>query len=248
MRESDLLRAGDTKRTHEQDQKTALFLALSVLVTLILYYVPYGRFLGYPLVLLSTLVHELGHGIAAMLCGYEFIEFQMFSDGSGFAATEGRKGRLATAFVSAGGLIGPAFVAALFFRMGRNSRHARVALYGFAFSLVIALVFVVRNFFGVVFVGATAALCVSVAHAGRDKPWLAHAFLLFLACQLSLAVFSRADYLFTATARTAEGVHPSDVQKMADALFLPYWFWGALCGLISVFVVFRGLRSSLNRL
>ncbi|MEE2756375.1 MAG: M50 family metallopeptidase [Myxococcota bacterium] len=232
----------------KQAKKTAAFLGGSVLFTLLLYYVPYGRIIAYPLVLLSTLVHELGHGVASMLCGYEFIEFQMFSDGSGFAATEGRKGRFASAFVAAGGLLGPALVAALFFRLGRDEKKARLALYGFSGMLLLALVFVVRNAFGVLFVTATAALCLTIARAGRQRPWLAHAFLLFLACQLALAVFSRADYLFTATAHTADGAHPSDVQKMADALFLPYWFWGAFCGLLSVAVVFRGLRSSLKRL
>ena len=28
---------------------------------------------------------------------------------------------------------------------------------------------------------------------------------------------------------------------MAEALFLPYWFWGGLCGLFSIAVVVLGL-------
>ena len=60
-----------------------------------------------------------------------------------------------------------------------------------------------------------------------------------MAVQLSLSVFSRADYLFTETA----GAGPSDVAQMADALFLPYWFWGIVCGAISGLVLLSGIRT-----
>ena len=33
----------------------------------------------------------------------------------------------------------------------------------------------------------------------------------------------------------------SDVANMAEALFLPYWFWGAVCGAISLAVLAFGL-------
>jgi hypothetical protein len=33
---------------------------------------------------------------------------------------------------------------------------------------------------------------------------------------------------------------------MSSALFLPYWFWGALCGAISVAVLALGVRAYLG--
>jgi hypothetical protein len=33
---------------------------------------------------------------------------------------------------------------------------------------------------------------------------------------------------------------------MADALFLPYWLWGLLCGGFSVWVLWRGIRAFLR--
>jgi len=36
---------------------------------------------------------------------------------------------------------------------------------------------------------------------------------------------------------------PSDVAQMAENLFLPYWFWGAVCGLFAVAVLVLGLRA-----
>ena len=50
------------------------------------------------------------------------------------------------------------------------------------------------------------------------------------------------DYLFT----ESTGVGPSDVDQMADALLLPYWFWGIVCGAISVAVLMMGMRSFLR--
>jgi hypothetical protein len=36
---------------------------------------------------------------------------------------------------------------------------------------------------------------------------------------------------------------PSDVSVMAQALFLPYWFWGAACGAISLLFLWTGARA-----
>src|SRR4051794_35164874 len=44
-------------------------LQVSTAVTLALYMIPYGRFLARPLLLLSTLAHELGHGLTALVLG-----------------------------------------------------------------------------------------------------------------------------------------------------------------------------------
>ncbi|MEM9488253.1 MAG: M50 family metallopeptidase, partial [Myxococcota bacterium] len=68
-------------------------LLISAVVTLILYNVPFlYNTIAYPLLLISTMVHELGHGVAALLSGGSFAKFVMFPDGSGMAyiGTTGR--------------------------------------------------------------------------------------------------------------------------------------------------------------
>jgi hypothetical protein len=50
------------------------------------------------------------------------------------------------------------------------------------------------------------------------------------------------DYPFTRTALTVAGPMPSDVAVMAAALFLPYWFWGAACGVLSVIFLLLGVK------
>ncbi|RMH17196.1 MAG: M50 family peptidase, partial [Gemmatimonadetes bacterium] len=137
--------------------RTALLVAAGL--TLLLFLVPFGRFVAWPLMLLSTFVHEMGHGIAGVLVGGEFDSFRMWANGSGLARVGGYSGALARAAVSAGGLVGPAVVAAVFFTLGRRPRLARLSLDAFGAFCLVAMVVVVRNPFGWVFVGLLGALC-----------------------------------------------------------------------------------------
>ncbi len=214
-------------------------LLLSVVVTGVLYAVPYGQLIGYPLVLLSTYVHEMGHGVAGLLVGADFESFRMWPDGSGVAQISASAGRVGAAFVSAGGLVGPAVLAGIFFLLAPRPALARVGLFLFGGGSLIACALVVRNIFGWVFVGLVGTLCLLIAW--KTSARLAQAALAFLAVQLALSVYSRGDYLFTDVAQTAAGDTPSDVANMASALLLPYWFWGAACGLFSAAVVVLGL-------
>ena len=229
--------------TESQSNRVALFLLLSIITTLLLYFVvPFGRLIAYPLVLLSTLAHELGHGIAAVLVGGEFERFVMHDNGSGVATTSSSNG-FQRAIILAGGLVGPAVVAALGFRFGRHQETAQKTLMITGVALLLVCLVFVRNLFGFFFVSATAGLCMLLA--AKARPSVCQFAMLFVSTQLGLSVFSRADYLFTREAEIGGGhVMLSDVAKLSEVLFLPYWFWGIVCGGISLAVLYYGIRSS----
>ena len=220
-----------------------VFLA-SVIVTVVLYAVPYGQYVAYPLLLLSTLVHELGHGVSAVLMGGTFHEFKMWADGSGVAVHAGRYGAIQDAVISAGGLVGPAIGAAIGMACARRARPARAFLLLIGLGLAVAEILVVRNLFGLIFVGIVAASCIGLAV--RASARTAQVAVIFLSVQLALAVFSRSDYLFTDVAQTSSGKMPSDVAQMANALVGPYWFWGGVCALISVVTLAGGAFALLR--
>lgn len=207
-------------------------------ITLALYLIPYGNYVAYPLLLLSTLVHELGHGIAAVISGGEFVRFVMHADGSGVAMTRSDPGGMTRAFIMAGGLCGPAVGAAFCFLMARRASWARYTLGAFGFLLILAEILVVRNGFGVGFVAVVAALCLVVAFFASES--LTQMTLVFLAVQLALSVFSRADYLFVEGGYAGGQLMPSDTKQMEMVLGLPYWFWGGLCALFSLLVLAAG--------
>src|SRR5688572_32874102 len=83
-------------------------LVASAAATLLLYNVPlFGRILARPLILLSTLAHEMGHGLTAVLLGGEFVRLKMWLDGAGVAEMDlDGFGRIREGLTIAGGLVG----------------------------------------------------------------------------------------------------------------------------------------------
>jgi Peptidase M50B-like len=224
---------------------TRWFLIGSAVVTAALYVIPFGRVFAYPFILMSTLVHEMGHGLSALAVGAHFKAFHMWADGSGVAYIDGQTNRIGHAIIAAGGLIGPAIAAALCFIVAKRDALARISFTILGASLIICEFLFVRNVFGWIFVGGLAATFLWLAQ--QKRTWLAQTALVFVALQLSLSVFSRMDYLFMPTALTAQGRMPSDVSQIADALFLPYWVWGGVCAFFSLTVLFLGMRSYVRK-
>lgn len=211
----------------------------SVGLTLALYLIPFGQLLAYPLMLLSTLFHELGHGIAALAVGGSFESLVIFADGSGVARHSGDVGAAGHAIVAAGGLVGPAIVAAIGFGFGRSARGARVFLLGLAVALALVIALFVRNPFGIVFTSVVAVALVAIGW--RTQAATAQLALVFVSTQLALSVFSRGDYLFTDVAITGAGSMPSDTAQIGAALGGPYWMWGLACGAFSIAVLAAGV-------
>ena len=236
-------RSDPPEPTFAGSDRAGLVLASTAVITAILYLVPGLRVLAWPLRLLSTVAHEMGHGVAAILVGGRFEALLMWSDGSGVATWTAHTGRLAYAAIAAGGLIGPALAAGLCLVTGRTAKGARITLVVLGGGLLIADLLLVRTVFGAAFVAILGL--VLLASGLARTPWLAQSVLLFVAVQLALSVFSRADYLFTPVATTGRGTMPSDVARIAEALILPYWFWGGCCGLLSVAILVVALRWTL---
>ena len=207
----------------------ALLLALAASLAVV--WVPPLSGLAWPLLLCSTLAHELGHGLAALALGGHFDSLSLYADGSGMAEYRGAFGRSEVALVAMAGLIGPPFAAMLMLLAGRHQRASHLALGVLGVGLAITGLLWAGNTLTLVFCLALAFLLLLVAIMG--SPALSQVMCVFVAVELALASFTRADYLFTDTARTGGGVLVSDVGQIADAWWLPFWFWGALVGVLS---------------
>ena len=222
-------------------------LVASAAATLLLYNLPFlGRALARPLILLSTLAHEMGHGLTAVLLGGEFQRLKMWLNGSGVAEMDLEGfGRIREGRVIAGGLVGPAVAAAICFALGRTGYGARACLGGLGGLLLVAEILWVRNLFGFFFAGAVMLLC----FLGASRLSLDHAqvAVVFVGVQLALSIFSRAEYLFTRGTVNPQGSFPSDVAQLERLLFLPYWFWGSVCGGTAFVVLLVGLWSYWRR-
>jgi hypothetical protein len=218
-----------------------MVLAGSVAVTLAMWLIPDGytayRLLE-PFQKLHIYVHELGHGIAALLSGGSFDRFELFSDG-GLAHTRSNR-MLARAFVCAGGLCGPAVVGGVFLALARDVRWARFVLGTFGAFMALSLVIWTRSAYGWVFGAFVAGSALFVAL--KASAAVSRIVLVFVGVQLALSVYTGGGYLFTRHVKFENGHSgPSDTETMSLAIGLPYWFWGLVCAAFSVAVLAVGM-------
>src|SRR3954466_13333560 len=97
-------------------RQAAIALIGSVAIALAMFAIPspeHTWWLLAPFRWLHIYVHEFGHGVAALISGGEFDKFEVYAY-SGLAYTRTSGAPLTAAFVSAGGLCGPALVGGAF--------------------------------------------------------------------------------------------------------------------------------------
>ncbi len=208
--------------------------------------IPALAWLAWPQVLVSTLAHELGHGLAALASGGGFDSLRLYADGSGVALTRSAGGSVQRAAIAAGGPLGPPVAALVLSSCARWMRASRVALGLIALFLLATLVLWVRNPFGALWVTGCAVLAGAVAW--RASAAWAQALVCLVAVQLCLSTLSRLGALFSDTARTGAGELVSDTGQMAALLGGPLWFWGMLMALLSAGVMLAGLRAFFHAL
>ncbi len=214
-------------------------LILVVVAIIVIWQLPYGQQALYPVSLLATYAHEMGHGLTALLVGGEFESLSLHADGSGLALWRGNPGRMERALVAAGGLVGPTVAGVALLFLSRSPRYVRAVLAVLALLVALSVVLWVRSLFGIGFISLLAVL---LAAASRYLSSSAAVFLLtLLAAMLCLSLFKDIDYMFSAEA-VVDGVQrPSDSAAIAAALWLPYWFWGALTAAFSLTLLAGGI-------
>lgn len=223
-------------------RRPVIALVLAAALTVALWWVPFGRVLTRPLLWWSTLAHESGHGLAAVFAGGTWARLQLFLDGSGVATTHVADGM--NGLVPLGGLIGPAVAASVLFLLGAFQRPARITLAGLGMTVLALVPTVASGMFTLTYVVVLGGLLVLTA--ARTSTKTAQIVLLFLAVQLALSVFSRADYLFMPEATTGAGTMPSDVTHVANHFGGGIFLWGTLIAGVSVLVLLGGLAFLLG--
>jgi hypothetical protein len=210
-------------------------------LTVALWHVPMGNYVLYPFTILATWFHEMAHGLAAMALGGGFSKLQVFQDGSGLASYTGPLwfGRIGNAIVAAAGPLGPPIAGAGLIISSRSVKAASFALKALGIIMLLSTIVWVRSIFGLVAIPLIGLGVLAVAHKGSER---ARAFAVqFLGVQACISAYRQVDYLFTYSAGPL-GI--SDTGQMQQALFLPYWVWGALLTAASALILFASLRAA----
>jgi hypothetical protein len=218
-------------------QQTLLLIGSAAVTTFLLAVIPWLGLLNYPFRLLITLVHELGHGLAALLTGGEFIRFIISSDGSGLAYTAGGWRFV----VIPAGYLGAALFGAILIMVGRSYRWSRLtmAIIGLL-MLLFSLRYGVPSIFSDQIISGFLTTISGVIFGGlflwvalkASPSWII--FLLHMvAIQAGLTAFSDILGVIGASSNLFGAVR-SDAQSMAQLTFIPAILWAVLWAITAV--------------
>jgi hypothetical protein len=111
-------------------------LAVALLVSLLLWNLPFGGVLLYPFKLFATWLHELSHGLAMTVTGAGLDHVVVYRDTSGLAYPRSGSGPIGAVLVAAAGYMGTPLWGALLLVATPTARAARWALLVLAALLV----------------------------------------------------------------------------------------------------------------
>lgn len=237
-----------TRSFANQDHQKRVGLLFGIaLVSIVLWQTHVGSIVLYPFTILATWFHEMGHGIGAMLTGSRFEKLQIFPDGSGVAMSVRPSDgyRVTDAFIAASGPLGPAIAGALLIIASRSAKATRTALTVLGAALIVSTAIWVRSLTGWIFLPALGFGIIVLALRG-SRPWQSFIIQL-LGVQACISVWKQFDYLFSAGGSVGGTVQRSDTGAIADVLFLPYWFWGAVISAVTLALLWWSFRIAFRR-
>ncbi|RGP42106.1 hypothetical protein BPTFM16_02417 [Altererythrobacter insulae] len=207
---------------------------------------PFGNYLIYPFMILGTWFHEMGHGLTAMMFGYDFERLVIYANGSGFAESRMPEdaSRVSRALIAAGGPLGPSIVGALLILASAKAKLWRPALIVLAFAIAVSTGIWVRSSTGW-FVLPAIAIGLGVL-AWKGPAGAVRFMLQFLGMLAALSMFMSWDYLFMERANIGGQVILSDTGAIEAMLFLPHWFWAMALILTAVLLIFASLKYALR--
>ena len=221
-------------------------LVIAAVLVVFLPQLPFGQFLSYPFLLLTTWFHEMGHGIAALAMGWDFERLYLLPDGSGLAESfpDADAGRMEQAIVGAGGPLAPSVAGAGLILATRWREAWRPTLLILAGAIVLSVIVYIRSSAGMIALPLLAGGIVGIA---LRAPALWRRFTLqFLGMVAALSMFSDWHYLFTYSAVIGGQTMLSDTGQMQAALALPYWLWAILIVIASFAMVGAALKYALS--
>ena len=206
---------------HDGSELRALGLAL--IVSLLIWQLPFGGIVLYPFKLLATWMHESSHGLVMLASGAGFDHMEMYRDGSGLAYARHGVGQVGRAFIAAAGYMGTPLFGAALLAVAQRPTGARRSLGGIG-VLLIASALVVVGGFGQVAVVATGAVVLAAAFALPDR--FAVMLANFVAAQASVNAVVDIRVLYRPTLMVdGQAMGRSDAHTMAAMTFGTHESW-----------------------
>ena len=231
----------------DQERRRRAILLLAIATTLIiLWQTMLGSLLLWPLTILATWFHEMGHGIAGIVTGSRFERLLIFPNGSGVALmlTPAEGSRLKVALVAASGPVGPAIAGTLLIIASRSPSSTRSALIVLGIALILSTLIWVRSLTGWIVLPALGAAILALARHGTSSQ--RRLGIQVLGVQACISAWRQFSYLFSSGVSIGGELHRSDTGAIADAMLLPYWMWGIVISTAIVALLWWSMKLALR--
>jgi lysophospholipase L1-like esterase len=201
-------------------------------VCIVITLLPFGGFVGLPLLWLATWTHEAAHGAAALISGGEVVSIEVFTDGSGVARTLQGGGTLQAVFVASAGYVGAALVAGALIVAGRWSRLVGPALLVVGAGMVLSAILAggagrwIILLIGVA-LGALAFTPIGVRSVALDV----------VAVMMGVNAFKGLWVLFGPQGAVNGEPANSDAEAVAALWFGPSFIWAVLWTILAVVIM-----------
>lgn len=232
------------------ERRRSLGLAISAFVlVLLIWQISELNVVLIPFRYFVTTIHELGHGLTALLTGGQFIRYEVYASGAGVATTAGGTRWL----VTSAGYIFTAFFGAVLLFLTNRTRYTKAVAVGLGLGFALVTVLFARNLPALGAGFTTAAVLVLLGWRGPD--WLVTFILNMLAFLTALNALLDIWGLFSslnASVVTSLGDVPNDAYAMARQIpILPAGGWAllwlalavGLLGLSAYFTFWRPIRD-----
>jgi hypothetical protein len=239
-----------------EDAKPQVWLLLiATVITVALWFVPFGSYIVYPIRLFVTFIHESSHALIAVLTGGAVQSLTIASDGSGltYSAPSGLIGALLT---SSAGYIGTtvAGVLMLYLIRKRFSPNKILTAQGLFVAVMLVVFTLVSPIFNVLSLQVSFASVLFTLFAGGvlaaglialgifASPRVAGFAVAFLAVQCLLNAITDQMTLFAINSPFNGSDIANDAANMAAATHLPGIVWVFIWIGISIVMISLGLR------
>lgn len=224
--------------THRQRQRA---IAIALLISLVLWNLPFGGLVLYPFKILATWFHEMSHGLVMLLTGAGLDRVEIYRDTSGLAFARSGVSAAGRAAIAAAGYMGTPVFGATILVLGQTRRGARSILIVLGVLLAVSAALCVRNQIGVVMLVAIAAGLLAVGLLAGER--IARLLVNFVAAQACINALLDVRVLFRSNlVVNGRIMGASDAHNMAQATFGTPDVWAALWLLWSLVLLFAALR------
>jgi hypothetical protein len=220
--------------------------ALALLVSLLLWNLPFGGVLLYPFKLLATWMHELSHALMMELTRVGFDRMVIFEDSSGMAYAVGASNRFARPVIAAAGYMGTSLMGGVLLVLTSTPHRARWVLVAMGMALASTALVMIDNEFGQRAIGAIALGFVAVgALAPAQLRLWAMQFVAAQACVhalLDIRVLFRAVQIVGGKPAAMSDAHVMAASTLGSSERWAVWLWAGLWLLWSLAVCFVAVR------